>query len=32
MKVGISSRLLGNEVRYDGQHELDRFLRDELGK
>ncbi|MDZ7821456.1 MAG: DUF523 and DUF1722 domain-containing protein [Candidatus Marinimicrobia bacterium] len=32
MKVGISSCLLGNEVRYDGQHKLDRFLRDELGK
>ncbi|MDD3498732.1 MAG: DUF523 domain-containing protein, partial [Candidatus Moranbacteria bacterium] len=31
MKVGISSCLLGNEVRYDGQHKLDRFLRDELG-
>ncbi len=32
MKVGISSCLLGNEVRYDGQHKLSRFLRDELGK
>lgn len=32
MKVGISSCLLGNEVRYDGQHKLDRFLRDELGE
>jgi uncharacterized protein YbgA (DUF1722 family)/uncharacterized protein YbbK (DUF523 family) len=32
MKVGISSCLLGNEVRYDGQHKLDRFLRDHLGK
>jgi len=31
MKIGISSCLLGNKVRYDGQHKLDRFLRDELG-
>ena len=31
MKIGISSCLLGYKVRYDGQHKLDRFLRDELG-
>jgi uncharacterized protein YbgA (DUF1722 family)/uncharacterized protein YbbK (DUF523 family) len=31
MKIGISSCLLGHKVRYDGQHKLDRFLRDELG-
>lgn len=31
MKIGISSCLLGNKVRYDGQHKLDRFLLDELG-
>lgn len=31
MKIGISSCLLGNKVRYDGQHKLDHFLRDELG-
>ena len=31
MKIGISSCLLGQKVRYDGQHKLDRFLRDELG-
>lgn len=29
--VGISSCLLGNQVRYDGGHKLDRFLRDRLG-
>ncbi len=31
MKLGISTCLLGDKVRYDGQHKLDRFLRDELG-
>ena len=31
MKLGISTCLLGEKVRYDGQHKLDRFLRDELG-
>jgi len=31
MKIGISMCLLGHKVRYDGQHKLDRFLRDELG-
>ncbi len=30
--IGISSCLLGNNVRYDGGHKLDRFLRDVLGK
>ncbi|NKC11020.1 MAG: DUF1722 domain-containing protein [Gammaproteobacteria bacterium] len=29
--VGISSCLLGQEVRFDGGHKLSRFLRDELG-
>jgi len=29
--VGVSSCLLGNQVRYDGGHKLDRFLRDRLG-
>ncbi len=29
--VGISSCLLGNNVRYDGGHKLDRSLRDTLG-
>lgn len=29
--VGVSSCLLGNNVRYDGGHKLDRFLRDRLG-
>ncbi|HDQ40294.1 MAG TPA: DUF1722 domain-containing protein [Desulfonatronum sp.] len=31
LKLGISSCLLGNAVRYDGGHKLDRFLRDTLG-
>jgi len=30
--IGISSCLLGNKVRYDGQHKLDRYLRDQLGR
>ena len=29
--IGISSCLLGEQVRYDGQHKLDHFLRDTLG-
>ncbi len=32
MKVGISTCLLGEKVRYDGGHKLDRYLRDILGK
>jgi len=32
IKLGISSCLLGNTVRYDGGHKLDRFLTDTLGK
>ncbi len=32
IKLGISSCLLGNNVRYDGGHKLDRFLRDTLGR
>ncbi len=32
IKIGISSCLLGNSVRYDGGHKLDRFLRDTLGQ
>ena len=32
IKLGISSCLLGENVRYDGGHRLDRFLRDTLGK
>jgi uncharacterized protein YbgA (DUF1722 family)/uncharacterized protein YbbK (DUF523 family) len=31
IKLGISACLLGEEVRYDGGHKLDRFLRDTLG-
>jgi len=30
IKIGISSCLLGNNVRYDGQHKLDHFLADTL--
>jgi uncharacterized protein YbgA (DUF1722 family)/uncharacterized protein YbbK (DUF523 family) len=32
IKIGISSCLLGYNVRYDGGHKLDRFLRDTLGR
>jgi uncharacterized protein YbgA (DUF1722 family)/uncharacterized protein YbbK (DUF523 family) len=32
IKLGISSCLLGNEVRFDGGHKLDRFLTDTLGR
>ncbi len=32
IKIGVSSCLLGNPVRYDGGHKLDRFLRDTLGQ
>ncbi len=32
IRVGVSSCLLGAEVRYDGGHKLDRFLRDTLGR
>lgn len=31
MKLGISACLLGRNVRYDGGHQLDRYLRDTLG-
>ena len=32
IKIGISSCLLGNKVRYDGQHKWDRFITDTLGR
>jgi len=32
IRLGISSCLLGEKVRYDGGHKLDRFLTDTLGK
>lgn len=32
IRLGISACLLGERVRYDGGHKLDRFLRDTLGK
>jgi uncharacterized protein YbgA (DUF1722 family)/uncharacterized protein YbbK (DUF523 family) len=32
VKIGISTCLLGERVRYDGNHTLDRFLTDTLGK
>ncbi|ABA89948.1 protein of unknown function, DUF523 and DUF1722 [Syntrophotalea carbinolica DSM 2380] len=31
IRIGISACLLGQNVRYDGGHQLDRFLRDTLG-
>ena len=32
IKLGISTCLLGEPVRYDGSHKLDRFLKDTLGQ
>lgn len=32
IRLGISSCLLGEKVRYDGGHKLDRFLKDVLGE
>lgn len=32
IRIGISTCLLGENVRYDGGHKLDRFLRDTLGQ
>ena len=32
VKLGISSCLLGENVRYDGGHKLDHYLKDTLGK
>jgi len=32
IKLGISACLLGQKVRFDGGHKLDRFLKDTLGK
>jgi uncharacterized protein YbgA (DUF1722 family)/uncharacterized protein YbbK (DUF523 family) len=32
IKIGISSCLLGNKVRYDGGHKWDRFITDTLGR
>lgn len=31
-RLGISACLLGQAVRYDGGHKLDRFLQEELGR
>lgn len=31
IRLGISSCLLGEKVRYDGGHKLDHFLTDTLG-
>lgn len=31
LRIGVSSCLLGNEVRFDGQHKRDAFLVDQLG-
>lgn len=32
IRIGISSCLLGNKVRFDGGHKLDRYLTDTLGQ
>jgi len=32
VRIGISSCLLGEKVRYDGDHRLDRYVSDTLGK
>ncbi len=32
IKVGVSSCLLGEKVRYDGGHKHDRYITDVLGK
>ncbi len=32
IKIGVSSCLLGEEVRYDGGHQLNYFIRDVLGR
>lgn len=32
IKIGVSSCLLGNQVRYDGGHKRDAFVVDELGQ
>ena len=32
IKLGVSTCLLGQDVRYDGGHKLDRFIRDTLGQ
>ncbi len=32
IRLGVSACLLGEKVRYDGAHKLDRFLRDTLGQ
>ncbi|MBU1913051.1 MAG: DUF523 domain-containing protein [Candidatus Omnitrophica bacterium] len=32
IKLGISSCLLGENVRYDGGHKLDHYLKDTIGK
>ena len=32
IRIGVSKCLLGEPVRYDGQHKHDRFITDTLGK
>src|SRR5512135_523699 len=32
LKLGISACLLGEKVRYDGGHKLDRYIKETLGK
>jgi len=32
VKLGVSSCLIGNNVRYDGGHKLDKYIKDTIGK
>ena len=32
VKLGVSTCLLGEKVRYDGQHKLNRYLKDQVGQ
>jgi len=32
IRIGISSCLLGNKVRYDGSHKWDRYITDTSGQ
>jgi uncharacterized protein YbgA (DUF1722 family)/uncharacterized protein YbbK (DUF523 family) len=32
IRLGVSACLLGENVRYDGQHKLDRYIRDTIGE
>ncbi len=32
IRIGASACVLGHEIRYDGGHKLDHFVRDTLGR